>query len=402
MTKTHASLILPRRRLLQLGAVTAFSAFLPRAAVAAGGRDARFITVVLHGGMDGLDAVPAIGDPDYMRLRGPLVEKTGEPIPLDGFFALHPAMPELYKLYRAKEALIVHAAASPYRDRSHFDGQDVLESGLPGVGDSDSGWLNRMMQIQGGGEKLMPQEGLVVGVTTPLILRGAAESFAWAPSGLSSDDPDLPLRLMALYGDTDPQLAQVCAAALRAEELAGGMDGKPRSGGPGRPDVMEAMALGAAKLMARDDGPRVGAMVFEGWDTHKDEGAKLPRQLGGLDKALAAFKTGLGPVWKDTAILVVTEFGRTAAMNGTGGTDHGTATVAILAGGAVNGGRVIADWPGLKPADLFETRDLKPTTDLRAVAKGVIQALYDTPDTAMATDIFPESATVRPISGLII
>jgi uncharacterized protein (DUF1501 family) len=181
------------------------------------------------------------------------------------------------------------------------------------------------------------------------------------------------------------------------------MDQKP--GGAGQVRAYFAEAAGtAAKFLAQPDGPRVGALALDGWDTHYNEGiaqGRLAQLLGALDAALAAIKTGMGPAWRETVVAVVTEFGRTARINGTEGTDHGTATVALLAGGALKGGRVLADWPGLKGSALHENRDLKPTTDLRAVLKGVLKDHLRADDRALAENVFPGSSNVRPMRGLV-
>ncbi|MGA9658535.1 MAG: DUF1501 domain-containing protein, partial [Asticcacaulis sp.] len=288
------------------------------------------------------------------------------------------------------------------RDRSHFDGQDVLESGMTAPGHTESGWMNRFLsalpQAQAASTK-----GLGVGGVTPLVMRGQMPVLGWAPATLKAADADLPPRLLGLYQATDPLLTGVLTEAIATGKIVGADKGMvSANGGPGDPQTMVAMAQGAARLLAEPDGPRVAALAFEGWDTHAQETQRLARLLQGLDNALAAFETGLGSAWKDTAILVVTEFGRTVAVNGTGGTDHGTATVAFLTGGAVKGGRVITDWPGLKPANLYQARDLKPTTDIRSVMKGLMAGLYDTPENRLASDIFPESASAKPMTGLII
>jgi uncharacterized protein (DUF1501 family) len=160
----------------------------------------------------------------------------------------------------------------------------------------------------------------------------------------------------------------------------------------------------AAKYLARPEGPRVGALAFNGWDTHINEGIAsglLASLFGALDGAFHAIETGAGDAWADTVVAVVTEFGRTARINGTLGTDHGTGTVALLIGGALKGGRVVADWPGLKASDLYENRDLKPTTDLRAVLKGLLKDHLRVDDRALAEAVFPGSEAVRPMDGLV-
>ena len=389
---------LSRRHLLQICGGAVFASTIPMAARVAGSRDPRFITIVLRGALDGLTAAPPTGDPDFTAIRGNLTARIGAPRQLTNDFSLHPAMPNLARQFHANQALIIHAAASPYRDRSHFDGQDVLESGQPGPGHKDSGWLNRLTLIQSGKEKVSGYKGLAVGAMPPLIMRGPAECLAWVPGIDTGSDEDLPARLMVLYKETDPALAATFVASLKSRTLVGEAT---RPGPQSHSGAMSGVGMGMARLMARHDGPRIAALAIDGWDTHSDEVSVLNSKLAALDILLATLETTLGPVWNDTAILVITEFGRTAVVNGTNGTDHGTGTVAFLAGGAVKGGRVIADWPGLKTAQLYQARDLAPTTDIRAVAKGVMQGLFDTPVSAMNQDIFPDSAGVAPMRDLI-
>jgi uncharacterized protein (DUF1501 family) len=320
---------------------------------------------------------------------------------LDSFFALHPAMPEFARMYRDQHAAVVHAVATPYRDRSHFDGQDVLESGFAGPGRVQSGWLNRALEALPRGERVM--SALAVGPTTPLVLRGAAPTVGWAPVTLPQADDDTAMRLIDLYTHRDPALARALSQGLLLEKAALGDDMKPKPGGNAA-SAMRQVARGAAKLMAADDGPRIAALAFDGWDTHANEGGavgRLAQLLGGLDGALAEFESGLGAHWRDTVVVVATEFGRTARINGTEGTDHGTGTIALLAGGAVRGGRVIADWPTLKPARLYENRDLAPTTDLRAVLKGVLSDHLGIGERALAETVFPDSWPVKPMKGLL-
>jgi len=400
---------LSRRAMIRAsGALFAWS-FLPRFARAAASRDPRLVVVILRGALDGMSAVAPVGDPDYVALRESIALSTsGErpAVPLDGLFALHPAMPNLARLYKEGHASIVHATATPYRARSHFDGQDVLESGQPGTGSIETGWLNRALGALPKGERVNARSGLAVGLVTPLVLRGAAPVLGWAPPVIPRAGDDLAARVLDLYNHRDPQLADMLGKGLDTDRLASraGMANEKARGGPDNAEGMKLAAVGAARLLAQDDGPRLAALAFDGWDTHANEGAatgRLAQLLGGLDGALQAFEETLNPQWKDTAILVVTEFGRTAKINGTVGTDHGTATVAFLVGGAVKGGRVIADWPGLKEAQLYEKRDLKPTIDLRAVCKGVLAEHLDLSAAMLASRVFPDSAKVAPLTGLM-
>jgi uncharacterized protein (DUF1501 family) len=402
----------PTRRAV-LGAAGALFAwsFVPKFAyAAAGSRDPRFLLVVLRGALDGLSAVPPIGDPDYAALRDDIALTRDGPdaaLPLDGFFYLHPAMPNLARLYASGQASIVHAAATGYRERSHFDGQDVLESGQAGPGRTESGWLNRLIASLPAGEGIAQRGVLGVGVVPPLVVRGDAPILGWAPPRMARAGQDLIQRLEDLYGQRDPGLARALSQATLTEGIAQrrGMSGEVKGGGgPDSADGMKRIAEGAAALVGADDGPRIAALAFEGWDTHANEGGakgRLAQLLGGLDGALASFEEGLKPVWKDTVVMVVTEFGRTAQVNGTVGTDHGTGTVAFLVGGAVKGGRMIVDWPGLKPEQLHEKRDLKPTTDIRGVAKGVVADLFGLSGPVLAEKVFPGSGAVGPVSGLV-
>ena len=394
-------LVTTRRALLLGGASFAAWAYLPKFARAADGRDPRLIVVILRGALDGLATVAPIGDPDYVALHGSIALSADGPhaaTMLDSFFALHPSMPEFARMYRENKAAVIHAVSTPYRDRSHFDGQDVLESGYAGPGRVQSGWLNRALEVLPKGERVT--RALAVGPTTPLVLRGTAPTVGWAPVALPQADDDTAARLVDLYRHRDPALGVALSQGLQLEKVALGDDMRPKPG----VNNMRVVARGAAKVMAADDGPRIAALAFDGWDTHANEGGpvgRLAQLLSGLDGALAEFESGLSGRWRDTVVVVATEFGRTVRINGTEGTDHGTGTIALLAGGAVKGGRVIANWPTLKPASLYEGRDLAPTTDLRAVIKGVLSDHLGISENALASSVFPDSAMAKPMRGLI-
>jgi uncharacterized protein (DUF1501 family) len=403
-----------REMLLGSGALFAW-AYMPRLAQAEG-RDPRLLVIVLRGALDGLATVAPVGDPDWQQLRGDkalLPNGDFAALKLDGFFALNPAMPNFYRMYQANQAAIVHAVATPYRERSHFDGQDVLESGLMAPGAGDSGWLNRAWHSLTPAERVGGRQAFAVGPITPLVARGPAPVMSWTPAKLPPASTDTVSRLLDLYRHTDPLLGKALeergalAAIVQGESM--GMTPAKIVATPGVPGAAVrayfAEAAGAAaKFMARQDGPRVGALAFDGWDTHADEGAahgRLAALLGALDGAFGAVETGMGEAWKETVVAVVTEFGRTARINGTEGTDHGTATVALLAGGAVKGGRVIADWPGVRDSALYQGRDLKPTTDLRAVMKGLLRDHLRADERALASTVFPGSDNVQPLDGLV-
>ncbi|MGX5799998.1 DUF1501 domain-containing protein [Bradyrhizobium sp. Arg314] len=402
---------LSRRAVLMTGGALFAWAFLPRFARAADNRDPRLIVIVLRGALDGLSTVGPVGDPDYAGLHGDIalsLSGANPALPLDGFFAVNPAMPVFARLFKASQAAVVHAAATGYRDRSHFDGQDVLESGLPGPGNATTGWLNRALASLPAGDRIAKAGGLAVGPSTPLVMRGAAPVLGWAPQALPTPGDALAERVLDLYSHRDPVLAAALQKGLDADRMAMGdqLDRKTmKPNGLDNAGGMRQSAQGAARLMAADDGPRIAALAFDGWDTHVNEGGatgRLANLLGGLDGAFEEFEKGLGSRWKDTAIVAITEFGRTARINGTVGTDHGTATVALLAGGAIKGGRVIADWPGLKPAQLYEQRDLAPTSDVRAVLKGLLADQFGLSAAVLGDKVFPESVAVKPMPDLVV
>jgi uncharacterized protein (DUF1501 family) len=411
-----AHLVTRREMLLGSGALFAWSQ-MPRLARAEG-RDPRLLVIILRGALDGLGAVAPVGDPDWIGLRGDralVLDGKTPALPLDSFFALNPAMPNFHRLYQAKQAAIVHATATPYRERSHFDGQDVLESGINRPGAVDSGWLNRALLALEPNGSVNPggSRAIGIGTITPLMVRGQAPILSWAPQRLLPASEDTQARLLDLYQHTDAKLASVLAERQRLAGLGGTavvVDPMTEEASLGTPIAARIRAYfaetagAAARFLAKPDGPRVGALGYVGWDTHMNEGAavgQLANLLSALDGAIAAIESGMGEAWRETAVAVVTEFGRTARINGTDGTDHGTATVAFLAGGALAGGRIIADWPGLKAAQLFEARDLKPTTDLRAVLKGLLRDHLRVEERALAESVFPGSADVQPISGLV-
>lgn len=410
----------PSRRQLVRGAAASLALWglLPGRALGASA-DPRLLVIVLRGGLDGLSAVAPVGDPDYLLLRGALAIPAHGPSAgrrLDPLFTLNPRMPFLGGLFEKREALAVHATATPYRGRSHFDGQDVLESGLAGVGRVEDGWLNRALGVLPSLGAAAPRKGLAMGAVVPLVMRGRAPVLSWIP-----DTSSLPLRVSTigrlndLYAATDPKLAKAFAEGIAIERVGQGdglIAGKAvagAAGGPARPqqqpfrELVETAEV-AAKFLAAGDGPRIGALSVNGWDTHADEGVlegQLGNRLAGLDLALKTLHDGLGAAWTETVVLVVTEFGRTAHPNGTAGTDHGTATVALALGGRVKGGRVIADWPGLSDKALHEGRDLRPTTDLRALLKGVLRDHLGLSEARLAETVFPGSSGVRGLGDLL-
>jgi uncharacterized protein (DUF1501 family) len=390
-----------RSALLGLTSAVALTGPAGRAslALAHAATESRFVVVILRGAMDGLSVVPPYGDPALAGLRAELLPaQPGQPDgmhDLGGFYGLHPALRNLSEMYRADELLIIHAVAGPYRSRSHFEAQDYLESGADHR--LTSGWLNRvvasMPPASGGPAGL----ALSVGVTVPLLLRGPAKVGSWAPHGPSAPEPDLYARIAQL-NQADPVLGSAYAQGMKARAFASDvMAGEnPEKGGY----VFPSLAGAAGKLMAAEDGPRIAAMELNGWDTHVAQMARLEVPLRQLDAGLAALKATLREAWNKTAVLIVTEFGRTARVNGDKGTDHGTATVAFVLGGAVAGGKVRATWPGLGEGKLFENRDLAPSTDVRDVSKGLLEGHLGLSARALA-QVFPGSEGLAGMSGLL-
>jgi len=402
-----------RREFLGFGALAAGGALLgTRVALAhADAGISRFVLVIMRGALDGLAAVPPLGDRDYPELRRELALRapgeTGGALPLDGFFGLHPALTFLQQRYVARELIVFQALASPYRERSHFDGQDVLENGSPRPHALQTGWLNRALAAAP--RPAAREAGVALGQNVPLVMRGPAAVTSWSSSKLTVLDDDTLARLTDLYAG-DPLLATRLADALAANAMAAGAEAgamtPPAAQAPGARGNARyaAVVRAAAGFLRREDGPKVAVFDTSGWDTHANEGGaqgQLASRLGELDTGLATLHEELGTAWKDSAVLLVTEFGRTAAINGTRGTDHGTATVAFLLGGAVAGGHVITDWPGLSARALYQGRDLAATLDLRSVLKGLLMEHLAVPARALEQEVFPDSAAARPLRGLV-
>lgn len=356
----------------------------PRAGAA--GRPERLVVVLLRGALDGLAAVPAVGDPAWAALRPTApadLARDGAPLPLDGLFALHPGLPTLHRWYGEASLLVVHAAASGYRERSHFDAQQLLESGGARPFELNSGWLGRALAVD-------DRQGVALSPALPLALRGAPGASSWAPARAEAPDMDLVARVGRLY-QGDPALGAAFQRAAEQHLPGMGMgDGEGMgAGGTAGAAGFAALAAQAGRFLAADDGPAVAWLDSNGWDTHTQQAPRLARLLPTLDGGLAALRSALGQRWASTTVLVMTEFGRSAVLNGTGGSDHGTAGVAFLAGGAVAGGRVLADWPGLARVQLHEGRDLRATTDLRALIRPVLQRQFGLTAAQLERSVLP-------------
>ena len=399
-----------RRFLLGAGALAA-SAAIPRALFAHTGSSSRLVVVILRGALDGLAAVPPHGDPAYAGLHRELaIAAPGSPdgaLALNNTFGLHPSLAFLHERFAAGELIVFNAVCSPYRDRSHFDGQNVLENGLTKPIGTADGWLNRALAALPRGTGRAPDRAVAISQNVPLILRGEAAVISKSPQTTPDVDEDLLARLADLYSQDEWFSARLSEAVLTEKMVDGAADSNGMSKASvraGYPDRSGALTRMAAELMRSDGGPEIAVIEAGGWDTHANQGGAkgaLATRLAGLDNALKSLADGLGPLWPQTAVLVVTEFGRTAAVNGTRGTDHGTGGCAFLVGGAVRGGQVIADWPGLGPRSLLDKRDLLPTLDLRSVFKGVLDEHMHVDANTLAKRVFPDSSGARPLQGLI-
>jgi uncharacterized protein (DUF1501 family) len=391
-----------RRRLLAAalgsGALSPFASLSFAAGTSTGAAsDRRFVFVILRGGLDGLSAVPAVGDPEFARARGPLAQFTATPLALDSTFALHPNLVQLHAMYGRNELAVLQAVGLPYRERSHFDAQQVLESGGAHPYDLNTGWLGRALA----GSK---SKSLAMNTAVPLVLRGPGIVDTWAPSALPDPGADLVARLGRMYAN-DPALSTALDRAKALHfDTAMPADAADAMGG-GRSGNFPVLAQRAAEFLAQPNGPQAAVLEMSGWDTHANQAnpnGPLANYLRQLDAGLAALREGLMPsgTWDRTVIVVATEFGREVAVNGTLGTDHGTGAAAFVLGGAVKGGRVMTDWPGLAKANRNEGRDLKITTDLRAVLKNVLADHLQVATRTLNTEVFPSSDPLKPISIL--
>lgn len=395
-----------RRDILKGASAAAMASGIPGLTFATADSEARFVLVILRGAADGLAIAAPYGDGNYRKIRGelalPAPGDSGGLNKLDGLFGLHPSLPNVYEQYRENQALIVHAVASPYRERSHFDGQDVLENGAGQVGSLRDGWLNRALEPLGGA--LGDEVAIAMAQNTPLVLRGDNSVTSWAPSQLPDAEESTLRRLQDLYA-SDEFFATRLTQALDAQAIADSDTGMEQMRSRGNDaEQLRTMMQAAARFLTADDGPRIAVLEASGWDTHANQGTStgsLANRLEGLDDGLLTLRSGLGDAWSRTVVAVVTEFGRTVAVNGTRGTDHGTASAAILLGGAVAGGRVVTDWPGLRGSDLYQGRDLMPTTDIRSVFKAVLAEHLELPKTHLESIVFPGSKSAPPMRDII-
>jgi uncharacterized protein (DUF1501 family) len=402
----ESRLLLRRRDFMGLSAGFFAWAFAPRIAEASTGQQPRLIVVLLPGGMDGLHVAVPLDDPAYAAARGAIALDTSKMLPLfqpgqtsAGRFMLNQSMPKFHAMFQSNQASLVHAIAPPLRNRSHFDCMYNMQAGLPGdkPRSATSGWMNRLMGVLPSSNPVRVGGALQVG-PMPLILAGAQPVLGWAATDSRQwkTFDDLPL---GLYRDTDPAFHRHLSAGLKAHRIAS--QGTGQSFPAGTPTELQRAFRGAGRLLAADDGPRIASLVVSGWDTHVSQLPTITNLLAGLDTALDDFRIAIGSAWSNTVVVCVTEFGRTARINGTSGTDHGLGTVAFLAGGAVAGGKVHTDWPGLAPSQLIQWRDLRATIDTRSLFKGILADHLGVARSRLDNEIFPQSRHVEPLRDLL-
>lgn len=346
-------------------------------------KPAKVVWLVLRGAMDSLHTVIPFNDPDYATLR-PKLSKTlkKDLLPLNSNFALHPSLKHLHSLFINKQMMPIVAVGSGYPERSHFDGQDYLESGLVSM-DHDTGWLGRAMnQLQ-----IQPKStALAVANSVPISLRDTEKVSTWYPSNLKSADENIYESLLNLYQD-DELLSSRLREGLNTQDMAGKSQKKKKG-------KFVDLARSCGKLLATGNGTDCAMLEVGGWDTHNNQVSRLTRQLSDLDNGIKALQDELGDYWQNTVVMVATEFGRTVKENGTGGTDHGTGAAMFMLGGAVNGGKVLGEWPGLKQDQLFEGRDLMPTTHTFSWIATVLQQHWQLSEQDIAK-VFPNAGTYQ-------
>jgi uncharacterized protein (DUF1501 family) len=357
-----------------LGCSAAAHPWLTTLALAEAPGENRLVVIILRGAMDGLDVVQPLGDAGFRAARPGVLSPATD---LDGFFGLNAGLSGLMPLWQAGELAFVHATSTPYRDkRSHFDGQDLLEAGTGtdvALGEERDGWLNRLLRVLPGAGS---ETAWAVGREAMPILAGTAPAQSWAP------DQDLAVAApaRALLEQVYAEDAVFHAASTTAFGLAGVEAGKGQ-------DVDLIAGFVAERLR---ESARIAAFSLTGWDTHKGQVRDIRRPLDQLQSAVLRLRAGLGPeVWGRTAVLAMTEFGRTVHENGSAGTDHGTGGAMLVAGGAVRGGMVHGRWPGLAEAELYDRRDLLPTSDVRDWAAGALMSLFGIDRETLESTVFP-------------
>jgi uncharacterized protein (DUF1501 family) len=398
-----------RRQFLQMGAAgTVLNLPTARFAFANTDEDARFVFVLLRGGMDGMAAVVPYDDPNYAKQRGTLaLDAPGGSngvLKLNGFFGLHPAFQNLHGMYQDNELIVAHGVASSYRERSHFDGQKQLENGTNHPLGADTGWLNRALFDLPSATTGNDEYAIALTQTIPMVLQGDHAVNSWAPAVLPEANASTLDRVARMY-ENDEFLAAQFESAMNTRAMADDMSQGNAGRRGGRLQQMRPLIEASAKFLTDPEGPRIAVFESSGWDTHRTQGTangQLATNFRFLDQNIGLLKTELGKAWDSTVVVVVSEFGRTVAVNGSNGTDHGTAGAAFIAGGAVNGGKMLADWPGLRKNELYEERDLAPTLDMRSIFKTVLHDHLHVTRQGLENDIFPESSSASLIPDLFV
>ena len=411
-----------RRDFIQLAALSgaillplgrnAWAASVPDSAVT----QRKLIVIMLRGAVDGLSVVAPYGDTEYYRLRPNIaVPRPGQEngaIDLDGYFGLNPALTSLQPLWRQGKLAFVHASGSPDLTRSHFDAQDYLESGTPGRKATQDGWMNRLLgQLPG---PITPTRAVSVGPVMPRILSGSIEASNIASGAAGSrptllDRPKIGKAFDQLYSGDDKYSKTFQQAQETHKEVMNSMDNEIQAemqaanGGAPLPNGFPDDAERLARLMRNDPNVQFAFLALGGWDTHANQGTvqgQLANRLTPLGSGLASLAQHLGPMFDDTTIVVMSEFGRTVKQNGNNGTDHGHGNVMWILGGPVNGGKVYADWQGLDVRHLHEGRDVPVTTDFRWVLAQIAERHLRLPDSRLQ-QVFPDLTGRKPDFNLL-
>jgi len=369
-----------RRDFLKAAPASLFLTGFPNLGLTKASKDGRLIVVNLEGGMDGLCAVPPLGDKTLRSARGDLL--ISDNLALNPFFGLHPSFKNFSAMLANDEATVIHATAFPYTRRSHFEGQNIVETGILTPFSSKTGWLGRAMEVAGVG-------GRSLSLDTPLLVRGNMDVEAYFPSDLRGSKTPNNTVLDVLKSIYDGDALETTEVLQR--QLASSLD-SPRLRDP------EGLATFAGKKMQESFGPKVAVIRVNQFDTHANQGTEdgaQSEQLEVVDNVFAALKSGLGQLWDSTVVMTVTEFGRTLGQNGSAGTDHGYGSACMIAGGLLKNAGIISDWPGLKPNSLFEGRDLLATIDMRSVCAACLEATFGIEHEQVAEEVFSDKAIKR-------
>jgi uncharacterized protein (DUF1501 family) len=369
-----------RRDFLKGTATSLFLAGFNLPALATSSRKKNLVVIMLRGGMDGLCAVPVIGDKNFeKRRKNILIEDT---IKLNSDFALHPRLIGFNKCWNENTGSIVHATSIPYKQRSHFEGQNLMESGGRVPYQEKTGWVGRAMKLAN-----LQGNGLALSLPMPLLLRGIPKNNNYFPTWGRLPRKDTLDLLKSVYADSsEDELLQMMdfIKKRKDEQMMGGTGGGDRQ-------KNKNLARQAAKYLRKSDGPRVAVFEVNGFDTHAAQGGidgTHTKCLVEMDEIINNLRDNLQEAYKDTIILTVTEFGRTIKQNGGNGTEHGYGTAIFMAGGLLKKSQVHTDWPGLKRKEMYEGRDLNATIDARSVYASAMSTVFDLDFKRIQKDVF--------------